>query len=298
MPEFTGTVTQPGLYGDIPEAVYHADCVEGGSLSVSGAKLLLPPSVPAKYQYAREHGRESTPSQRLGTVAHALTLGTPVDDYAVLGFDTRTRSKAYMAAEKEVLDAGKKVLLRKEWDEAVAISDALLTHPTAGALLQGIRAEVSMFWRDPEFDIWLRGRMDAFRLDGETPTIVDLKTSKDASPDAFAKSVHEWGYHRQHPWYCEGLAAAVGCEPRDVDFIFAVVETEPPYLVATYRLSDGTDGPNDVALGREQNRIAREIWRDCTATGRWPGYSLEIEQLELRRYDRQQAERTVNEWYA
>lgn len=298
MREYTGgPVTEPGLYGGMPEDAYHSDLVPDGSLSVSGAKLLIPPVPPAKYKWARDNGRLPTKAQRLGTVTHGLALctGQPV---AVLEFDDR-RTNKYKAAEAEALDAGQLPVLRKDYDEAKAIADALRLHPTAGALLEGVEAEVSGFWTDPEFGIWQRMRMDGMRMDYDMPTIVDLKTSKDASPEAFAKSVHEYGYFRQDPHYREGLAAALGCQWDDIDFIFIVVETEPPYLVATYRVSDGTEEGtrDDIALGREQMRIAREIFADCQASGNWPGYSLEIETLQLRRYDRQQAERTVNEWY-
>ena len=41
-------IDKPGIY-DLGEAAYHADPVEHGSLSASGAKYLLPPYVPADY---------------------------------------------------------------------------------------------------------------------------------------------------------------------------------------------------------------------------------------------------------
>lgn len=89
----------------------------------------------------------------------------------------------------------------------------------------------------------------------------------------------------------------------DIGFVFAVVETAAPYLVATYYISDGgpdrygAPTPDDVRLGREHNRIAREVYAACTESGIWPGYSEEIERLELRRYDRQKIEREISEWH-
>lgn len=285
-------ITEPGLYPDVDEDWYHADPVEGGSLSVSGAKLLVPPSPAAKFKWARDNPRPPSRAQKLGMLAHALTLGTPVGDIALLDFKDRTRTKAFNAAEKEALDAGKRVVLVKEWDEAQAIAGALRSHPTAGGLLADGDSEVSMFWRDREFGIWQRGRMDHFALSWQMPTIVDLKTSKDASEESFAKSVYDYGYHRQDVNYREGLAACLGCEPDEVDMVFVVVETEPPYLVAHYRVS-----ARDADLGRQQMRAARERYRDCTESGRWPGYSEEIEDLELPAYARRQIEQELNDWY-
>lgn len=289
-------ITKQGLHGDIPEDAYHADPVLEGSLSVTSSKLLLPPSPPAKFDYARKHPHVSSKAMDLGTVVHGLVLGTGAE-VEVLNFPNYTTNKAKQARD-EAIAAGKVPMLAKEMAEARAIADALLTHPTTGGLLSGIDPEVSMFWQDAETGIWLRGRMDAMTLAYSMPTIVDVKTTKDASPEAFAKSVADYGYHRQDPHYREGLAACLGCKWDEIDFVFAVVETEPPYLVATYRVSDGTDGrPDDVGLGREQNRIAREIYRACSESGIWPGYSEEIEDLELPRYKRQQIERQINEWY-
>jgi hypothetical protein len=306
MPEFTGIVTEPGLYPDVPEHLYHADPVahEWGSLSVTSAKLLVPPSPAAKFDYARKHRREPSDAMKLGTVTHALALGTPLD-IKVLDFKDRTRSKAYVKAETEALDAGLMPVLRKDYDEALAMATAILTHPTAGALLGAAEdREVSGFWTDPEFGIWQRMRMDALSLAAwEMPTGIDLKTSKDASREGFAKSVADYGYHRQDVHYRQGLAACLGISDwRDVDFVFVVVESEPPHLVAHYRVSDGSPGeygapaPDDVALGLEQMREARERFRHCSQAGIWPGYSEEIETLELPRYKRQQMEREINEY--
>ncbi|MGH9056750.1 MAG: PD-(D/E)XK nuclease-like domain-containing protein [Acidimicrobiales bacterium] len=300
MPEFAGTITEPGLYPGIDEAVYHRDPVahEWGSLSVTAAALLVPPRAAAKFDYARQHRKLPTASMKLGTVTHGLVLGTGAD-IAVLDFDDR-RTKAYKTAEEAVLGLGLLPVLRKDYLEAKAIADAILSHPTAGALLAAATdRETSMFWVDSEFGIWQRGRMDALAMSYAMPTGVDLKSSKDASPEGFAKSVADYGYHRQDVHYRQGLAACLGCDWRDIDFVFVVVETEPPYLVATYRISDGTEPhtPDDIGLGLEQMRAARERFRDCSKSGIWPGYSEEIERLELPRYKRMQQEKDINEWF-
>jgi hypothetical protein len=305
VPDFTGVITEPGLYPGIPDGVYHADPVahSWGSLSVSAAKLLIPPAPAAKFDHARRSGHLPSAAMKLGTVAHALTLGTPLA-VSVLDFETRTRTKAYMAAEAGAIAAGNMPVLRKDWEEAQAIAHAVRSHPTAAGLLAGADTEVSGFWTDPEFRIWQRMRMDALALDWAMPTIVDLKSTKDASKEGFAKSVADYGYHRQDVHYRQGLAALLKVSDwRDIDFVFICVETEPPYLVAVYRVSDGTPGehgqptPDDVGLGLEQMRAARERFRYCSEAGIWPGYSEEIERLELPRYKRLNMEKDINEWF-
>lgn len=285
-------ITEPGLYPHIDEDWYHADCVEGGSLSVSGAKLLL--QAPAKFDYARRNGSKSSKSMDTGTRVHALVLGKGAEHLKFLDFPNYKTKRAQEERDAAIAN-GKIPTLPHEWDEAQEISNAVLKHPTAGGLFTEGDAEVSMFWRDEEFGIWLRGRADYMTHFGGLPTIVDFKTTADASPadDGFGKSAYKFSYWMQDPWYREGWAAHLGCDWQDIDFVFACVETEPPYLVATYRIK-----PEHVELGREQNRIARERFRDCVKADRWPGYSEEIEDLELPRYGVQRIERDILDWYA
>lgn len=290
MPEWTGTFAGAGLYGDIPEDLYHRDIVPEGSLSVSGAKKLLPPSCPAIYDYDRAHPKRASRSMELGTVVHGMILGTGQEVAVVDAADYRT--KAAKEARDAALAAGMVPMLPHEHAQAEEIVAAVRQHETAAALLEDSDPEVSMFWQDEEFGIWLRGRMDAMTYHGlGGPAIVDLKTAADASPERFAKSVADFGYYMQDPWYRQGLAACLGCEWQDIDFIFIVVPTTPPYLPMTYRIADA-----DVERGGERNRMAREIYRDCTASGAWPSWSDEIEDLALPGYARQRIDKHTNEW--
>jgi len=290
MPDFTGVITEPGLYPDIPEELYHADPVPGGSLSVSGAKLLLPPSCPAVFKYNRDHGHRASKAQDKGTVVHGLVLGTGAPVSVIGAKDWRT--KKAQEARDEAIAEGMVPMLADDWQECAEIAQAVKTHDVAAGLLAGIDAEVSMFWEDPQYGIWLRGRMDAMTSAWGFPCIVDFKTTADCSPEHFAKSVAEYGYHRQDPWYREGLATALGCDPGEIDFVFITVATTPPYLVMVYRLT-----PEDVELGTEQNRIAREIYRDCTAASVWPAWSEDIEELPLPGWAKRRMENEINEWH-
>lgn len=288
MPEWLGTYAGPGLYGGIPEAEYHADIVPGdGSLSVSGAKLLLPPSCPAIYQYRRAHPYGSK-AMDLGTTVHGLILGTG-PDIAVLDFPDR-RTKAYKDSEAAATAAGAVPMLRKDYAEAETIARAVREHDTAGALLDGADTEVSMYWECPDTGITCRGRMDAHNQFFGAPAVIDVKTTADASPQAFAKSIEKYGYYMQAPWYREGLAAAHGCDPGDIDFVFIVVPTVPPYLPMLYRLT-----PSDDERGRYQGLKAREIWRDCTKTGVWPSWSGEIEDLPIAGWARHRIDRELSD---
>src|SRR6266705_6371893 len=106
MPEFTGAITEPGLYGDIPEDVYHRDPVPERSLSVTSSKLLLPPSCPAIFKYRRDHGSKPSRAMDAGSRVHALVLGKGEDQIEHLGFENYLTDKA-KAAKKAAVAAGR-----------------------------------------------------------------------------------------------------------------------------------------------------------------------------------------------
>lgn len=283
-------ITEPGLVPDMDEDWYHMDPVQGGSLSVTSSKLLLPPSCPAIFKYRREHPKPPTDSMQLGTVVHGLILRTG-QEVAVIQHDDY-RTKAAREQRDAALADGQVPMLYGDFIKAQAIAQAVRDHDITGGLFAEGDAEQSVFWQDSEFGIWLRMRMDHATFFDGLPTIVDFKTTADVSPDSFAKSCADYGYYRQDPWYREGWATVLGCDPDDIDFILAVVQTEQPHLVMTYRLL-----PEHVDLGREQNRIAREVYRDCVKADIWPAWSESVEDLPLPGWAVRDIERGINEWH-
>lgn len=263
-------LTEPGVY-DMPDAVYHADPVPGGSLSSSGAKKLL--SCPARFYHDREHPPAPTTAMELGTAVHKLVLGIGTD--LVLIDADNYRTKAAQQAAKAARAIGKVPLLPDEAAKAGAIADAVIADPLAGALFdpEHGRPERSLFWVD-ETGIWRRARLDwlpypsRYGSNGHVRRMIvaDLKTCVSASPAAIAKAVANFGYHIQAPWYLDGVRA-LGLD-NDPAFLFVFVETSAPYIVTVAQLH-----PETLAAGRRLGRIAIERYRDCTEAGKWPGYS-------------------------
>lgn len=292
-------ITGPCLAGDMDEDWYHSDPIsralpgaEGGSLSVSGAKKLLPPSCPAIFNWERKHPSPPTPQMEEGTIIHAILLGTP-QPAEVHDFRDWTTAKA-KEARKAARAAGKIPVLLHRYAELEAIARAVMDDPECGGLLAEGDREVSGFWQDEEFGIWLRMRMDSATLFGQVPTIVDVKSCADSSPEKFAKQVADFRYDMQSEWYREGWAALLRCNRDDVDFVLVAVPTSEPYLPMAYRIED----PRDSDAARESNRIAREIYRDCTERDVWPKWSRDITPLALPGYARSRIDRDIQEWHA
>jgi len=269
--EIIDEITEPGVY-DMPEDAYHADPVPGGSLSASGAKLLLPPSCPALYQYRRDHPKESAEFD-FGTAAHKFVLGTGPAITVIDALDWRTR--AAQEARKEARAKGVVPLLVSEFSEIADMARAIEHHPVAGQLFRPDRgtAEQSLFWQDPDYGIWRRARLD-WQLPGSRLIIADYKTTPDASPAAIRKHVANFSYHMQAAWYTDAVQAlGLGDDPA---FLFVFQEKTPPHLITIAELD-----ADAIRAGRARNRDACEIWRDCTQAGIWPGYSQDIELITL-----------------
>jgi hypothetical protein len=161
-------------------------------------------------------------------------------------------------------------LLSKDVERINGMVAAVRRHPIAGPLFaRPGKAEQSFFARDPETGVMCRTRVDWMPdvADGGRVLVVDAKTTRDAHPVRFAKSMTDFGYHQQGPFYGDVLSwlgLDHGQPPR---FVLVAQEKEPPYLVTIAE-------PDEQAIewGRELNRMALRTYARCTETGEWPGY--------------------------
>jgi exodeoxyribonuclease VIII len=153
-----------------------------------------------------------------------------------------------------------------------------MAHPIARALLTGKpgKAERSVYWIDEATGELCRCRPDFWR---EDDIVVDLKTTEDASPEGFGKSIANWSYDTQDAFYRDGCAA-VGKPLRA--FVFLAVEKSArvvegqPLGVAVYQLDEaGRD------LGRAKYRADLATYAQCKATNKWPCYSDKLETISL-----------------
>ncbi len=265
----------PGLYAGIPEADYHAD---RESLSVSGAKKLLPPSCPAVFHYEREHGQPPKAVFDFGHAAHAAVLGVgaPLE---VVDADNWT-TKAAKEKRDTAYAEGRTPILAKEKAQVDGMAAALLLHPIASALLDPHhgKPEQSGYFRDGAHDVLRRFRLDWLPdTDGGRLIVPDYKSCASAELGAIRKAVANYGYHQQHAWYLDGLHALGLAE--DIAFVFIFQEKTAPYLVTVVELD-----AEAVHVGRVLNDRALQVYEECTATGVWPGYTSDVELISLPKW--------------
>lgn len=261
---------KPSFQFNQPESEYRATKPE---LSQSVLKTILAQS-PAHARYSMDNPTESTPAQRLGTAAHTRILeGAEVfaKRYAVApSCDRRTKEGKATYEDFLAEHGGKEIISADDRTQIEGMAVAVETHPLAGALFKGGVPEVSAFGSINGASI--KGRFDYFHQ--ADSVIVDFKTCLDASHDEAQRYAVKYGLHVQQFVYSEIYRSITGRLP--ADFVFVLVEKNPPFGVAVIRLTKEA-----VEAARSQVVKALEIWTQCEQSGVWPAYGDNVITVDL-----------------
>lgn len=257
----------PGVH-QLTDEEYFGPALASTTLSSTGARELLKPGGPARFRHKADTNTvEVKRAYDLGHGFHTLTLGAgpKVVEFAGTGANPEAWQKVDDKNAVAKLRAEGKVPLRpSDFKAAHAMAKAVREHPIARLLLLAGQPEKTLIWRDPATGVMCRAKADWLRSDG----IVDLKSAESAAEEALSKAAHNHGYAVQAPFYLRGFRERFpGITPY---FTFITVEKEPPYLVHVNQLTERA-----MAHGDRQVSQALEIYRDCTASGRWPGYPID-----------------------
>jgi exodeoxyribonuclease VIII len=262
---------QAGAFHGLAAKTYHG--IE--AMSFHGSTAIL--RSPAHFRLARDTTSEPTDAQVFGSAVHALVLEgeTAFAEAFVVAptIDRRTKAGKAEYAEFLLRCGGREPIDKESYARALRCAEAVTTHPAASRLLYDARREVSLFWEDGEYKVPCKARLDALGAHG----IVDLKTCRDASPEAFARSAASFGYHRQGAHYWSGVEHVLGHSPEF--FVLIAVEDEPPHGVACYALP-----PVAIQAGRREMDEALARYRAALAGGKWTGYDSRVIDLDLPRY--------------
>ena len=241
---------------NMPERDYHA------IPSTDRASQSFLKSMRKSPMHAIMRETSDTAAMQLGRAVHSAVL-TPqlmAADYVAYPGKTR-RGKQYDAFLAD--HAGVDILTQSQLATAHCIADAVTAHPAAHALLTGGRAEVSIFGQVE--GVRCKMRADYITDCGEYMQIVDLKTTRDADPQAFARDSWNYGYHWQAGLYCAMAEAAYGKPAR---FSIVAVESDAPHDVVVYEIPEQLSAHGFVLV---QSML--EEYRECLESGDWPGIS-------------------------
>lgn len=219
--------------------------------------------------YYETHQADTSEAKELGSAAHVAILEPRIFEACFIGApdfgDKRFKANKEAWENFNRENAGKEVLTDAEWSRVLGMRDAVYDHPLAAMLLSspGVN-EGSLVWRDFEYGILCKARLDRITSLNGHSVIVDLKTSRDARSSSMSRACYSYGYHRQGAWY---IAAANHIEPRERKFVQIVVESEAPYAVAVYEI----DGPS-LEIGHSESRRNLDRYVSATKSGNYPGY--------------------------
>ena len=256
----------PDIYPDIPFPEY----LRIDAMNSSTLRKVAKSTLHARYELT--HPLEPTSALVLGDATHALVLEEERfhQDYA-LGLDRARRSKADREAWAtwESKHPTQTALKPEEWNSVHEMRDSVMSHPTAQELLSGQGMnEVSLIWEDPETNALCKARPDRITTYGDWSVIADLKTTIDASPEGFGRSVARFHYHCQAAWYLDGANVL---HPRERRFFFIAVEKKPPWGVAVHE-----HDIRSLEAGRILNQRWLRKWVNCVKTSVWSGYPTGI----------------------
>lgn len=247
---------------DLDEASYH----QRKELSSTGARRLL--DSPARFRYWEDNPQPPKAAFDVGTAAHTKILGTgstvvvyPPEHLTASGNVSTKAATVEWADEQRA--AGLIPIGATDARRVDAMAEAVLADRDARGILETITGREVSIIQEVE-GVPVRARFDLY--DGARGA--DLKTTRDASPRAFNRSIGNLGYHIQSAWYDDAHRAETGRPLQSFEFI--VIESAPPHLVGVYRLDVMWQ---DVAAGMTQK--ARALYRECTESGVWPAYGAQ-----------------------
>ena len=225
---------------------------------------------PAHYFHAVQDEREETLAMRLGAGVHAMLFGQPLvkwDQPAKKGSGKAPRNGSAWEAFLQA-NAGATILNAAEWSQAEAVVASIRSNRPAMDLLDGAELEQRIDWS-------FLGRSCRSTPDARTPRyLVDLKTTKTAEPDRFARQSMWLGYHAQLAFYLDAVRESGLGTPTEAYVI--AVESAPPHPVTVLRLTERA-----IEQGRRLCRLWFERLLTCEAANQWPGYAQSVVDLDV-----------------
>lgn len=234
--------------------------------AISRSELWKISESPEKFRYYKDHPQEPTPALLFGQALHKLVLEPDgfFDEFAVSPVvDRRTKQGKEEWAEFCQSNGNKTIIDGATFEKCRDMAESLLSNPYVGKLLNG-EHEKPYFWKDDMTGEDCKCRVDSITEIKGNQIIVDLKTTADASTDAFMRSAINYGYHVQAAMYSEGVKKNTGKTPL---FVFIAIEKDPPYSVNILQA--------DELFTKYGYDVFRELigtYHDCKQSNNWWGY--------------------------
>ena len=223
----------------------------------------------AKCPAAAHLPMETTRNMIIGSAVHAWALegqAAFLDQYVVAPkVDKRTKEGKAQWAEFESANQGKELLDQSEFEIVKGCVASLKAHPLASRMLKETegRPEVTLTWEDETTGLPMKARLDRLPLPDKR-TIIDLKTTSDATLKGFTRQMVNLAYDLQAAVYTNGTQACrIDCD----SFIFVAVQNSAPFTVSVTAI-----GPEWLSWA--QNEVDRQLGliKQCRERDYWPAF--------------------------
>lgn len=131
-----------------------------------------------------------------------------------------------------------------------------------------------IIWQCSKSKLWCKAEIDWITAAG---SIVDLKTTTDASFWFFSRNASRLGYAHQGAFYLDGLSNITGV--LHTDFLLAAVEVDAPFESQVFKMSS-----DQLLNAHTQNQDNMMLLADCFSNDNWPGYVDQICDLDSGQY--------------
>jgi len=246
-----------------------AEYRKADAVNFSSLKHIL--KSPAHYKAAIENKQEETKAMLLGTLTHSVALeGKRLLEIAAIkpeGLSLATKE----GKEWKALAEDKPIISDQEAKDIWGMAKSIQDNPYAAHLLFQCQHRETPLFAELQ-GVPCRALLDAHGTDGVEWIVVDLKTTDDASPDAFARKVANFDYDFQAAYYSAILARAEQIETAPFWFWIAVEKTAP-YTCVVYSATEWTQSGEDKMIR------ALDAYKECKATGQWPQPYAGLQQL-------------------
>lgn len=268
-------LSKGGIFLGLSNERYHAS----PGISKSGLDLIK--RSPAHYKDRESY--KSTPAKELGTMIHYAMLEPELFESRyvripqhLIGLDKRSKLNKRLWEEFEIsLGPGKEKITNPQWESCMAIRDKAHSKQKVRWLLSQGQSEVSGYWIDEETGVVCKFRADKMH---DRQVLVDIKSTEDASYEAFKRACKKYWYDLQGSWYLDGATQTTGIPYNN--FILIGFEKVKPHAVAAYRVH-----PRSIQKCRELYRKNLNTYALCLNSGLWPDYDEEIIDMEIERFD-------------
>lgn len=290
------------LLAGVPHTDYHLDRIEGHPgphFSRSVAVRILHQSPLHAYQAHPLLGGQGDdePSDLMdkGALIHSMILGTGPEIVPVYVHANKAKIGPTVPAldwrkdeAQEIRDAARAAgmlpVLPHIFEECSEAAEAIRARLLDFEIVAGEphEAEVTALWHesDPQGEVVpCKARLDLYPWGN---WIGDLKVQRNLNVSSFEWSVKKLGLDIQAYAYSSAVVAKHPELAGRMAFEWLLVERKPPYDVAIIPAS-----ATILSLGESRWKRALKVWRECLASGRWPGTGR-LPALQARPYDLEQ----------